>query len=630
MGNSFFHSITKIIAIILVLLLVISFMVSGVGTSIRGITLDKVATAGKADISAAEWRDATSYQIQRARGGLGLNIDEEGQEQIKQQTLELLIDKKLMMQETDRLGIRVGKEHVIDNIKNNRMFKIDGKFDEGQYKLMLGQIGENDKTYYNSLKYDLAYAMASGVYFNSPVVPDELVNLLHIYDAKRQSVLAAIFPVDVVKEVSDPLADELKKYFEANKETFDAPEYRTVSYIELTKKDVEEEIDTSDASLRALYEEDIEQYSVGETRILEQIFADEEEQIKEIYEALEGGKDFYETAKDMANQDKKAVSYGSTEKIDLAGIIQDEEIEEIFNTEDGKYTHPIHSVAGWHVFRVVSRKEPYTKTFEEVKDKVRKDLLNQQSGDVLYQLAGSVEDELAGGATLAEVANNLNLKLKKVEQISLEGTLAGGVPMARYPDYGDFLPMAFSLTLGAISQMVGSEDGLKYYVQTVNSITPSRQRTLDEVRDSVVKTWKDEKKIQLQIARAQEFAKKMEEVKGEGRLQMFKDKAEDMGAEIREVKSVYRNNYNETILPGEAVAELFEKNLPYSISKSYLRTDKAMVVAITEEIFPAEEDDPVFSVDTVRGTTTRDLIQDYTEQFRNHLRRIYSVSYHNR
>jgi peptidyl-prolyl cis-trans isomerase D len=434
-------------------------------------------------------------------------------------------------------------------------------------------------------------------------------------------------PVDYAKNVEEPAEDELKVFFEETKDDYAAPEYRSISYLAFDAKNVESEIDTSDNALQAAYDDNTEDYSKGEVRTLEQIFANEAKVIVEVHAALNGGKSFADAAKELAEQDESALAYGDTERNDLAGIIDEAGIDELFALEVGGYAKPVKSLLGWHIFKVVAIKAPAIAPFEDVKAKIKKSILAEQAGDLLYQFSGRVEDELASGSTFEEAAKNLDLKLKKVNDISSEGEQVVSELGLRLPKFGDFLKTAFAMDESGTSQLMASDDSLKYYMLRVDGVTPARMRVLEEARGRVVVAWKKQKQQLLQVEKANEIAEGLLKLEPEARLASLKSQAKNMGLKLKPIKAVYRGSFNEAFLPRLLVEEIFTQTGVGASGKAYARNDGVMVLGVVSEVVPLNEEDPQFGLKATKTAMRAEVSQDVMDQLITNLHGRYKVEY---
>ena len=129
------------------------------------------------------------------------------------------------------------------------------------------------------------------------------------------------------------------------------------------------------------------------------------------------------------------------------------------------------------------------KPLTEVAAEIRKELALGEATRILLDAHDSYEDARAGGATLAEAAAKLNLKVVTVDAIDRQALRPDGKIVNDLPESSELLKQAFETEVGIENPAIniGSTGYVFYEVQ---GITPARDRTLEEVHDKVVADWK--------------------------------------------------------------------------------------------------------------------------------------------
>ncbi|MEB3702126.1 Peptidylprolyl isomerase [Candidatus Bealeia paramacronuclearis] len=149
------------------------------------------------------------------------------------------------------------------------------------------------------------------------------------------------------------------------------------------------------------------------------------------------------------------------------------------------------------------------KPLAEVKDKVIHDLQMHQAVDKIYELTQSLDDTLAGGATLEEVAKAHKLSTMKVEAVDGQGTTLQGDASPAFKGV-DFLKdvvlaTAFSTEDGQDSNFIDGPQGIHFLVR-VDDVKPSQAQTFAEAKLRVEKAWTLEQQIQEAVTRAKTLA----------------------------------------------------------------------------------------------------------------------------
>ncbi len=125
----------------------------------------------------------------------------------------------------------------------------------------------------------------------------------------------------------------------------------------------------------------------------------------------------------------------------------------------------------------------------------------------LQDLHNKIEDERGGGSNVAEAAQKLGLNAVTIEAIDRSGRGPDGKPVAGLPQGVDIIAPAFASNIGVENEPTQFNGGEVWF--DVLGITPSRERTLDEVKDQVEARWRDEQVSTRLRAKAAEMVEKL-------------------------------------------------------------------------------------------------------------------------
>jgi peptidyl-prolyl cis-trans isomerase D len=130
-----------------------------------------------------------------------------------------------------------------------------------------------------------------------------------------------------------------------------------------------------------------------------------------------------------------------------------------------------------------------------VKAQLQQDVARDEAGDQIAKTANQVDDALAGGASIADVASKFGLKTVSVAGIDIAGHDAGGKSVDLPKPQDTIMRTAFSTDGGQTSQLADlGDDG--YFVAHVDKVQPTGVRPLTEAHDDVVKLWQADQRNQ--------------------------------------------------------------------------------------------------------------------------------------
>ena len=137
-------------------------------------------------------------------------------------------------------------------------------------------------------------------------------------------------------------------------------------------------IDVSVEEAKEFYESNKAMFGKGETVQAKHILVDSEEKAKEIFAAIEKGETTFEEAAKAHSSCPSKEKGGDLGEFGKGQMVKEFE-DAAFAAEIGKVTDPVKSQFGYHLIKVEKHNEPETKSFEEVKDEVANQLLQQKN-----------------------------------------------------------------------------------------------------------------------------------------------------------------------------------------------------------------------------------------------------------
>jgi len=282
---------------------------------------------------------------------------------------------------------------------------------------------------------------------------------------------------------------------------FRAPEYRKFTIVNLDPVEVAKGIEIPEDRLRKEYEARKDEFSTQEQREVQQILAPNEAKAKEAAAALAAGKEWKEVATTIADQDPETIDLGL-----LARNEMPRELADIaFELPVDQPSDPIKSPLGWHILRVTKIDPPSQQNFEQVKDQLATELARDEATDRLDRLASQVDDALAGGRSVADIAEKFGLKTTIIAASDVGGRDPDGKPVSIPIAPAEVMKTAFDTRANSTSRVTQTQDGAIFAVH-VDEVTPTRVRPLAEVKDKVIAGWQADQKHQTVQKEAEAFA----------------------------------------------------------------------------------------------------------------------------
>src|SRR4029077_2847490 len=127
-------------------------------------------------------------------------------------------------------------------------------------------------------------------------------------------------------------------------------------------------------------------------------------------------------------------------------------------------------------------------TYESIAAELKKEIASERARSKVAELRDKMEDERGGGASVIEAAQKLGLAAVTIDTVDRSGRLPSGQPAPNIPRGLDVVSQGFGSDVGVDNDPIQFNGGYVWY--DVVAITPSRERSLDEVKDQVEAKWR--------------------------------------------------------------------------------------------------------------------------------------------
>lgn len=508
MLNAMRKRVSSFFVTILMGLLIASFAIWGIGDVFRFGAGNAIATVGETNITPQAYAREFQNEVSRwqQRFGSEFTVSQAREIGLHRQVLARMISRVSFDEAAQQLGLRASDAQVRDYIAGNEAFRNSlGEFDKMIYEDVLRRIGYTVATFEEASRDDLTREQLLSAVGTAAYVPDDLATLLYTYRAeKRVADVLEVKPASIT-DVPAPTDDELRAYYDENGQQFMAPEYRSLSYVMVTADDLAKGVQVTDQDIQDYYETHLDDYVTPEHRVVEQIVLFDEEEANDAYQAIVGGEDFLAVAKRTSGLTADDVKLGELTQQELAEDVSPAAASRVFETAAGKVTEPQQSAFGWHLIRTTSVIPGKRTELADVRDQVEQLTKREAAIDDLFDMINAMEDELARGGSLIEVASIAGVGVTPVEAVDRTGLTPEGKKSPLVPDVPGFLREAFTLEPNA-EPLVREAGAAGYYILSVDGVTPSTIKPFEDVREVVEANWTVDKRRQLARARADSLA----------------------------------------------------------------------------------------------------------------------------
>ncbi len=484
-------SITKPLMWILMGLLIIGLAGFGV-TNLSG-TQRAIGSVGDAEITVNDYFRGLQREIRaiEAETQEPMSFSRARQIGLTDQVLAQLINRAALDHETMQLGLSLGDEALARQILELRQFTgPDGEFNRDSYRFALDQAGLNEAEFEEDIRDETARSFVQAAVLAGVRMPESYLDVMTRYLGERRKVASALLDrSDLEVGVPVPTEAELEAYHAQNEDAFTRPEVKQITYAWLTPEMIIDTVELDEAALRDEYADRNSEFNQPERRLLERLIFPDTAAAEQASARLDSGTASFEDLVAARGLDLSDVDLGIRSEADLGAAGAD-----VFAVSAGEIAGPVDTDLGPALFRVNAVLDAQIVSFEQAEPMLRDALAGDRARRVIEAQVDSIDDLLAGGATLEDLTQETDMELGKIDWHS-------GVDIG-IAAYDGFRRMARAVSGDDYPEVESLEDG-GIFALRLDAVSPPMLRPLDEVRAAVEAGWTDDQVVALLKERAE-------------------------------------------------------------------------------------------------------------------------------
>jgi len=487
--------------------LVISFAIWGIGDIFRGFGRNAVATIGGTEISIEQFRQFYNDRLQQIGRQVGRPItpDEARARGLDRQLLGQLIAETAMDERAKQLRLGLADTEIARRVTNDPAFRgITGQFDRARFEQLIRQAGFTESRFIEDQRRAMLRRQITQSVTGDLKAPATAMAALNQYQNEKRNIEYVALGPGQAGDIPVPTPEVLGKYFEDRKATFRAPEYRKITLLTLAPADLAKPDAIGDADAKTYYEQRKSSYGKPEKRALRQIVFPNADDAAAARERIAKGASFDDIAKE------RGVSLADTDlgTVTKSEIIDPAVADAAFGLKQGETSAPVKGRFGTVLLQVNKIEPGEEKTYEQVSAQIKREMADSRSKSEIGGLRDKVEDERAAGSTLAETAKKLGLKAVTIEAVDRSGRAPDGKPIPELAQAPNVINAVFANDVGIDTDALQLPNGGYLYFD-VTGVTPSRERSLDEIKDQVAARWRDDEIAKRLQAKADDIIGKL-------------------------------------------------------------------------------------------------------------------------
>lgn len=474
---------------IIIGLIVATFALFGVESILTSGGISYVAEVNGEGIAPSELQQQVNQQKRRLLMSMGQNIDPAmlDDQVLAGPALEFMIQKKLLLQEADAYGLAVADSTLGNIIGSMDAFKVDGRFDEARYRMLLAEQGYTPGSFQQSLREDLLTTQVrAGITASEFITPQELQQAAVISEEQRD-LRYLVMPLDSFRDSAELTEEQVQQWYSDNADRFQTSESVIVETIEIGSDDFLEAV--TEQQVQELFDAEQAALQTAERRAVSHILlkqSDDESEaelqarVVEVSAAIEAGQaSFAELAK-RYSQDLGSANFGGEIGFTSGDSFPDELEAAIAQLKLDQVSGPVISESGIHILKVTEIQAGAEADYAGVRSQLEQRLMQEQAQRKLIAAVEDLRDQVFNAENLSGPAESLGLSVTSAVEIFRE-------PGAGSSDDPRVIAAAFSKEV--LDDRFNSEvielDGSRFVVLRVLEHKIPQLKPLAEVRPAV-------------------------------------------------------------------------------------------------------------------------------------------------
>ncbi|MDX8414519.1 MAG: SurA N-terminal domain-containing protein [Mariprofundales bacterium] len=482
-----------------------SFALWGVGDYFNGSRVETVAEVDGSPIVDSQFASAYDRQVNAYRNMLGKQFTRDMLKQfhVKDDTLQTLINRKIMLDEANRLGLTAPEAILVARVQGTPAFRSEAGFDPARYRILTHNMGyASPRDFENAERLNLMVDALQQAIMRSATVSDSEIRARFNREYEQRTLEAIVVDPDTLRASIKIDDADARSYYQAHSDSFKSPRRVGLVAVVIDPKKLLQNQSVDETDLINRYNERKAQFITAEQRqashILIKVAKDASptlvdaarKKIEAAKARLDKGEDFAAVAKDIStdNSADKGGDLGMFER----GMMVPAFEKAAFALNKGETSAIVRSSFGFHIIKLTAITPAHTQPFEQVKKQLLHELKLAKAGEEAYQLSQDLDDALGQEGTLPAAANITNLPLEEIAPISREEAF-GNKLLASSPE---LLKRAFTISKDDPIEVIELNDGRFVAMAVTKQIAPAVEpfeAVAAKVRNALIATRSEEK-----------------------------------------------------------------------------------------------------------------------------------------
>jgi peptidyl-prolyl cis-trans isomerase D len=454
---------------------------SGFGIQNFGGRVASIGQVGTRDIKTTDYSRALQQEINAfsAQVGQPVGMAQAQALGLDQQVLQSLVTRAALDNETNRVGLSVGDATVKQQVEATSQFQgLNGAFDRETYRSLLKQNNLTEAAFEAGLREDSARSLLQGAISGGFAAPAAMTDTLYAWVGERRGFsLLRVTAADLTTPTAAPTDADLQAFYDANIAQFTKAEAKRITAVSLLPDDIAASMAVDEAKLKEDYTARLAEFVQPEKRLVERLVYPTDAAAADAKARLDAGTATFDALVTERGLKLDDIDLGDVAKADLGAAG-----DGVFALTEPGVVGPFTSDFGPALFRMNAILAAQETTF----DAAREQLVGEQQADAarrsIAARAEAINDALAGGATLEDLATEEKMQLTTFDYVP------GGQNDAPLAGYEGFRTAADKVADGDFPTAVLLDEGGLIALR-LDSIIPAAPIPFADAKAAVTTAW---------------------------------------------------------------------------------------------------------------------------------------------
>lgn len=484
----FFYALLALLAIGL-----IGFGSGGMG----GGDIKSIGTVGKQNISIDSYANRLSSSMQNitAQFGRKLTASEIEAFKIKQNVLKSLLSEATLDNEAKSLGISIGDRNVAKTIQESAAFQgLDANFDQEKYNSFLRNRRLSAAEYEKSIRDALSRRLIEpAIYTGIKGGASQANAFVSFYNETRDFDWVILSSKTSIPE---PKQQQLQEFYDANNTSYMSEKKREISYAWITPEMLSDEIKVDQGEIKTAFEANKSHYSHPEMRTVDRIIFGDQAQADDAKKRLDNNTISFSDLAIERGLTPEDINLGEITKNTLSAP----ETSLLFKKDKPGIYGPAQSDLGPALFRITNIIKEEIVVLKDIEKDLRAEITNDKARKIIADMVTDVDDQLAAGVSLEELAQSSALSFKKIS-FTKESN-------AKIATYSKFKTAAENVTIDDNPKIIDLPDG-GIFTLRLDKITEPELKPFNTIQNLLKTDWIKQENLRLLKLKADKIISKI-------------------------------------------------------------------------------------------------------------------------